>query len=108
MERHETNVCQVVGDKRVRPTLSSAKERVSNFAEAEPVFTMEQAVAEAKRCTQASACYYCEVCELMCPDLAITRNATTNQIVIDLDYCKGCGLCVHYCPHDAIKMVVDE
>lgn len=108
MERHETNVCQVVGDKRVRPTLSAAQTRIKSFAEAEPVFTLAEAVAEAKRCTQASPCYYCEVCQLMCPDLAITRHPETRQIVIDLDYCKGCGLCEHYCPHKAIKMVLDE
>lgn len=108
MERHEGNVCHVIGENRVRPVVSTPEKRVLSFADTEPAFTLEQAVSEAKRCTAASPCYYCEVCELLCPDLAITRNKETNRIVIDLDYCKGCGLCVHYCPHNAIKMVVDE
>lgn len=24
---------------------------------------------------------------------------------IDLSYCKGCGICAHECPHDAIVMM---
>jgi len=65
-------------------------------------------VAEAKRCTASSPCLYCDVCQLMCPDLAITRDTESGGIRIDLDFCKGCGLCAHYCPHSAISMVVDE
>ncbi|MHA1683533.1 MAG: 4Fe-4S binding protein, partial [Promethearchaeota archaeon] len=29
----------------------------------------------------------------------------TNPPVIDLDYCKGCGICASECPHGAIEMV---
>jgi 2-oxoacid:acceptor oxidoreductase delta subunit (pyruvate/2-ketoisovalerate family) len=65
-------------------------------------------IAEARRCTASSPCLYCDVCQLMCPDLAITRDPETREIRIDLDYCKGCALCAHYCPHGAISMVVDE
>jgi 2-oxoacid:acceptor oxidoreductase delta subunit (pyruvate/2-ketoisovalerate family) len=65
-------------------------------------------IAEAQRCTASSPCLYCDVCQLMCPDLAITRDTDTREIRIDLDFCKGCGLCAHYCPHGAISMVVDE
>jgi Pyruvate/2-oxoacid:ferredoxin oxidoreductase delta subunit len=27
---------------------------------------------------------------------------------IDLDYCKGCGICVEECPSGAIRMVPEE
>ncbi len=27
---------------------------------------------------------------------------------IDLNYCKGCGICVHECPSGSIKMVPEE
>jgi 2-oxoacid:acceptor oxidoreductase delta subunit (pyruvate/2-ketoisovalerate family) len=69
---------------------------------------LDDPIAEAKRCTASSPCLYCDVCQLMCPDLAITRNAETHEIQIDLNYCKGCTLCAHYCPHGAISMIVDE
>jgi 2-oxoacid:acceptor oxidoreductase delta subunit (pyruvate/2-ketoisovalerate family) len=70
--------------------------------------TLGDPIAEAKRCTASSPCLYCDVCQLMCPDLAITRDPATSAIQIDLNYCKGCALCAHYCPHGAISMVVDE
>lgn len=63
--------------------------------------------AAAGRCLSASACTYCEVCQLMCPDLAITRNPETGAIEIDLDFCKGCGLCSHFCPKHAITMEIE-
>ena len=89
-----SNVCTVQGKGRIRP----AGEALSSA----------EAIAEAGRCTASSPCLYCDVCQLMCPDLAITRDPETREIRIDLDYCKGCALCAHYCPHSAISMVVDE
>ena len=90
----EKEACTVVGNARVRA------------AGAE--LTLDEARAEARRCTASSPCVYCEVCQLLCPDLAITRDPSTKAIRIDLDFCKGCGLCAHYCPHGAISMVIDE
>lgn len=101
-------VCKFQGDKRVLPKLPIAKERVMSFAEAEQTFTLEEAVAEAKRCTASNPCTFCEVCQLLCPDLCIIRDGKTGLMQIDLDYCKGCGLCALFCPHGAIEMVVDE
>jgi Pyruvate/2-oxoacid:ferredoxin oxidoreductase delta subunit len=63
--------------------------------------------AEASRCLATLVCDYCDICVLMCPDLCITRDPVTRHIVIDLDLCKGCGLCAHYCPKGAITMVPD-
>ena len=88
------SVCTVVGSGRIRP--------------AGDALSSDEARAEAMRCTASSPCLYCDVCQLMCPDLAITRDTETREIRIDLDYCKGCGLCAHHCPHGAISMVVDE
>ncbi|MDD5309989.1 MAG: 4Fe-4S binding protein [Deltaproteobacteria bacterium] len=77
-------------------------------ARVERTFTVEEAMAEARRCTASSPCLYCDVCQLLCPDLAITRDAGNGRIAIDLAYCKGCGLCAAFCPHGAIRMVLDE
>lgn len=106
MARFE-EVCRVVGTARVRGERPPVADRLRALDDAEERLTLEQAVAEARRCTAASPCRYCDVCQLMCPDLAITRHPETREIVIDLDWCKGCGLCAHYCPHNAIRMVVD-
>jgi len=48
------------------------------------------------------------VCRLLCPDLAITRDRITGSIIIDLDFCKGCGICAFVCPKGAIEMVVEQ
>lgn len=101
-------VCRVIGDKRLLAQPLPLEKRLSSFEEAVPALSLEDAVAEAMRCSASSPCVYCEVCQLICPDLAITRDPQTRSIVIDLDYCKGCGLCARYCPHGAIEMVVDD
>ena len=100
-------VCQVIGSVRVRGPRPPVAERLASFDDAEEPLTPERAMAEALRCTASSPCLYCDVCQLLCPDLAITRHPETREIVIDLAWCKGRGLCAHYCPHGAIRMVVD-
>ena len=62
---------------------------------------------EARRCLGALSCEACDVCRLMCPDLAITRDPESGRIVIDLDYCKGCGICAFVCPKGAIRMELE-
>ena len=81
------------------------KSRTGN--EPPPPMTMEEAMAEARRCLWLNECAGCEACVLMCPDQAITKDPDTHKAVIDLRYCKGCGLCAHVCPKGAIKMVPD-
>jgi 2-oxoacid:acceptor oxidoreductase delta subunit (pyruvate/2-ketoisovalerate family) len=106
--RAPADVCKVKGGSRVRALERPVAQSPLGFEEAEPSLSPDEAVAEAIRCTFASPCHYCDVCQLMCPDLAITRDRETSEILIDLDFCKGCGLCAHYCPRGAIEMVVDE
>ena len=53
-------------------------------------------------------CRICDLCRLLCPDLAITENADRNQIEIDYSYCKGCGICTAICPRNAIEMIPEE
>jgi 2-oxoacid:acceptor oxidoreductase delta subunit (pyruvate/2-ketoisovalerate family) len=70
--------------------------------------TLEQARAEAARCLAGHPCQGCELCVLLCPDLAVTKDPDTGRPVIDLAYCKGCGLCAHLCPKGAITMELDQ
>jgi pyruvate ferredoxin oxidoreductase delta subunit len=53
-------------------------------------------------------CRICDLCRLLCPDLAITKKGNKNQIEIDYSYCKGCGICAGLCPRDAIKMMPED
>ncbi|MCL5075795.1 MAG: 4Fe-4S binding protein [Chloroflexi bacterium] len=50
-------------------------------------------------------CTMCSLCWIYCPDGVISRQ---GKIVIDYEYCKGCGVCAEECPVQAIEMVVEE
>ena len=65
-------------------------------------------VETALRCLESHSCEACDVCRLLCPDLAITRHPVTGRIEIDLDYCKGCGICAAFCPRGAIRMELES
>ncbi len=47
----------------------------------------------------------CFLCWLYCPEAVISK---TVPVQIDLEYCKGCGICVQICPVQAITMVNEE
>jgi pyruvate ferredoxin oxidoreductase delta subunit len=40
---------------------------------------------------------------MYCPEGAIDQNLT-----IDLNFCKGCGICANECPKKAIEMVRED
>ena len=44
----------------------------------------------------------CFLCWLYCPDAVVSK---TIPVIIDLQYCKGCGICAQVCPSEAITMV---
>ena len=49
----------------------------------------------------------CGNCFTYCPDAAIAQRADWG-FEIDLDYCKGCGVCVQECPRSAMSMIPEE
>ena len=51
-------------------------------------------------------CVFCLRCYMVCPDGTIFKD--NGKINIDLDFCKGCGVCEYECPKDAIVMVKEE
>lgn len=54
-----------------------------------------------------SKCRRCLLCWVYCPEGCVER-LEGDKIRIDLDYCKGCGICAHECPAKAIKMEREE
>ena len=53
-------------------------------------------------------CIHCLRCWIFCPDSAIIVE-DRKVVGIDLDHCKGCGICAHECPSkvNAIEMVME-
>jgi pyruvate ferredoxin oxidoreductase delta subunit len=47
----------------------------------------------------------CMLCWLYCPEGVVK---STIPVEIDLDYCKGCGICAEECPAKAINMVRED
>lgn len=77
-----------------RPSVGEAG-RTGDWRSARPVVTLEVCVAV----KQGKAS--CQRCWVYCPDACISRGIGP---VIDLDHCKGCGICAEVCPHHAIAM----
>ncbi|MFI6654863.1 NAD(P)-binding protein [Streptomyces sp. NPDC050523] len=91
----------------VRPRLEVAR-RVSTFDEVVQGLDESTALFEARRCMSCGNCFECDNCYGVCPDNAIIKLGPGKGFEIDLDYCKGCGLCAAECPSGAIDMVPEE
>ena len=92
--------------KSVQPTLDMVR-RTSTFDEVVGDLDESTALFEARRCMSCGNCFACDNCYGVCPDNAVikTEPGVPYAYEIDLDYCKGCGICVEECPCGAIKMV---
>lgn len=51
----------------------------------------------------ADKCVNCMLCWVFCPDASI-RVSNEKMVGIDYDHCKGCGICAHECPTNALEM----
>jgi len=52
-------------------------------------------------------CKHDLLCWLYCPDSAVVvKNG--RVVDFDMEYCKGCGICVKVCPHEALEMKEEE
>jgi pyruvate/2-oxoacid:ferredoxin oxidoreductase beta subunit len=54
------------------------------------------------------ALVFATAAKLYNPDLCVTRNEKKGEVKIDLEYCKGCGICAVVCPKGAIRMGLEE
>ncbi len=91
----------------VRPQLDSAR-RISTFDEVTGGLDESTALFEARRCLSCGNCFECDNCYGVCPDNAVIKLGPGQRYQIDLDYCKGCGICAAECPCGAIDMVPER
>jgi NADPH-dependent glutamate synthase beta subunit-like oxidoreductase len=83
--------------------------RQSTFDETVLGLDRTNALYEARRCLSCGSCISCDNCFAVCPDNAVLKlGGPGDGYLIDLDYCKGCGLCVAECPPGAVQMVPEE
>jgi len=94
-------------DPAVQPTLDALRRRTT-FEEVQGGLDEEHALLEARRCLSCGHCFECDNCYGMCPDNAIVKLGPGRGFRIDLDYCKGCGICATECPCGAIAIVDEE
>ncbi len=76
--------------------------RTTTFAEIHLGLSEPEVMREAARCFSCGVCDHCDNCLTFCPEHAVSR--TNDEYAIDYDYCKGCGICIHECPRDAIHL----
>ena len=90
--------------KTLRPILETVR-RTSTFEEVVKGLDESNALYEARRCLSCGNCFECDNCYGVCPDNAVIKLGPGNGFQINLDYCKGCGICAQECPCGAIEMV---
>jgi Pyruvate/2-oxoacid:ferredoxin oxidoreductase delta subunit len=82
--------------------------RQSTFEEVQGGLDESTALFEARRCLSCGNCFECDNCYGVCPDNAVIKLGPGKRFQFNLDYCKGCGMCVAECPCGAIKMEAEE
>ena len=72
------------------------------FKSTKDYFTGEWGVAQPR--IDQKKCTKCTLCHFFCPEGAI-RVKEDGYTEVNLDYCKGCGICASECPVKCIEMV---
>ncbi|MBI4830874.1 MAG: FAD-dependent oxidoreductase [Candidatus Lindowbacteria bacterium] len=88
---------------RIRLPMLPLRDRATNSKEVNLGIGEDTAISEVERCFHCGVCISCENCYLFCPDIAV-RKSSDGTYSIDYDFCKGCGICVHECPRNAMSI----
>jgi len=91
----------------MRSRLEAAR-RASTFEEVVQGLDQSTALQEARRCLSCGNCFECDNCFGVCPDNAVIKLGPGRRFQIDLDFCKGCGICAQECPSGSIVMVPEH
>ncbi len=78
------NIAQTLQEDRNYTENSSFRASVADWRIEKPVFNKDY-------------CIDCQFCWVYCPDISIISR-DKKMIGIDMDHCKGCGICVEVCP----------
>jgi Pyruvate/2-oxoacid:ferredoxin oxidoreductase delta subunit len=73
-------------------------------AKQEGTWNQERVLQEAERCLSCGTCNLCLQCVSFCPDASIQLDEYKTTVMVDLDHCKGCGICAYECPRGVITM----
>ena len=93
---------------RMKPQRIPLEKRLKGFQEVIASSSRDEAVTEAQRCFICGSCTECGNCYIFCPECAIKSDPGGYGYIADMDYCKGCGICVYECPRGAMTMEVME
>ena len=68
---------------------------------------MSQQVAEQKAAVKLNEeyCSRCSICRSLCPFEAITKDAETKKVLLEIEKCQVCGICYSACPARAIDII---
>lgn len=78
------NIAATQQEDRAYSQSSSYTASVSDWRLIKPVFNKDY-------------CIDCQFCWIYCPDVSIISR-DKKLIGVDMDHCKGCGICVEVCP----------
>jgi Pyruvate/2-oxoacid:ferredoxin oxidoreductase delta subunit len=73
-------------------------------AKQEGTWGRERTLQEVERCLSCGTCNLCLQCVAFCPDASIRLDGDKTAVTVDLDHCKGCGVCAYECPRGVITM----
>lgn len=89
---------------KIKPSTLEIDDRVSGFKEVHSGISKAEAKTEAERCFSCGHCVNCNVCLMVCPEVAISYDKVTHTYNVNYDYCKGCGICAEECPRSEITL----
>jgi Pyruvate/2-oxoacid:ferredoxin oxidoreductase delta subunit len=92
-----------VEDIRIERFLASALAAEAE-AKQEETWDRERALQEVERCLSCGTCNLCLQCVSFCPDASIWLDENKTAVTVDLDHCKGCGICAYECSRGVITM----
>jgi pyruvate ferredoxin oxidoreductase delta subunit len=85
----------------------NTKDFLTAVAHAQEVFIKTGRWRYQRPVTDVKKCRKCGTCWLYCPTKS-RREEDDGTFDSNLDFCKGCGICVAECYAQAIKMIPEE